>query len=322
VTNIRTTMTVHPGDRGIDVAVRPNPKAIVANGFTFVVRYITNRDNSWKVITSAEAQALHDVGLGILLVYEVNETRANGGAPIGAIDGQLARSAAIRAGYPLGLPVLFAVDTDTWSANIAAHEAYLRAAFAAVQPYGGGVYGDTDIIARVGRDSALNWLANATGWRGTRDQSLVDVIQHRTDLVNGWDPNTVVNEFQCWGFDGMPVPPHQPEVVPLPTPSLEDDMTTVHITVANQERFAEFWTVASLNPAGEPHCLFVTWSGPGGTEQQAFADDHGSDSKVVHVSYSLETFRRDLILLGDPTQIEDMRAPGGRWSASDFYAVR
>lgn len=97
----------------------------------------------------------------------------------------------------------------------------------------------------------------------------------------------------------------------------EDQMATVRVHVAG--RFAEFWTQCPI-VNGQPDILWLLWSGPGGSNYDRFAVNHGANG-VVEIITNLDVLRANIMLIGDPTQIEDSQAPGGHWSTDDFFRV-
>lgn len=218
-------MIVQTGERGCDYAFgRPTPAALKAAGFSFVVRYISTPATNPKNLTPAERDQLLDAGLSLWLVWEVASTSPSQGAALGATHGAAAKAQARALGYPIDVPILVAVDTDTYLGNIDRHADYVRAFVAACVPYPIGVYGDADILARIGPLSKLGWLPNATGWsaplarKQVIDAGLVHVQQGRGTTVDGIavDPNIVIRPCPAWSRSTAPTPAPLPSPVPIP----------------------------------------------------------------------------------------------------------
>jgi len=103
---------------------------------------------------------------------------------------------------------------------------------------------------------------------------------------------------------GVPVPP-------TPHPQ-EDEMATVILAI--EGRNAQFIGQGPLLADGTVHNLFVTWFGPG--PDSDFLNDHRNAPDTRVQPTLMETLRRDIILLGNPEEIEDST---GRWSENNFY---
>lgn len=219
--------SILPGERGLDYAFARPPGAFIRSlGYTFVVRYISPSTTNPKNLTIAERDNLQAAGVKILLVWESYATRPNTGAPGGRTDGTQARNYAFSLGYPGYVPILVAVDTDTYSGNIAAHEAYIRAFHEAVKPYSIGVYGDADILLKVPDICGVGWLPNASAWSSAKraqalELGLIDVLQRSQTTLYGPDGKTyVVDKNDCIqpiiAWDPDPEPPPTPPTSPLP----------------------------------------------------------------------------------------------------------
>jgi hypothetical protein len=101
---------------------------------------------------------------------------------------------------------------------------------------------------------------------------------------------------------------------PKPPPKKEEQMATAILHVPGWN--AQFIGQGPLLADGTVHNLFITWFGPG--PESPFLSDHAAAPDVVHQDVTLETMARDLILLGNPEEIQDAT---GEWTASDFFRV-
>lgn len=218
--------TVHPiGARGVDYSYgRPNYALLAGLGYRFAVRYQHPNRRHAKVLQAAERDELHGHGMGILLVWEINEARPLAGAQAGADDGRQACERAYELGYPPALPILCAFDTNIdprlYPREAGQARSYGHAFADAATPYGFGVYGDTDVIEMFRGVSVLNWLPNASSWStpASAAQQLVHVRQGRQQTIAGCvcDPNTVVRPINSWLPTADPAPsvPFPPTIQP------------------------------------------------------------------------------------------------------------
>lgn len=155
---------------------------------------------------------------------------------------------------------------------------------------------------------------------------VVDLVSHQgyaptrkidpatTDAVQGpWRPSSVTSSG-TWNFSDIRAEAaRRASLMPTPIPPQEDDMATVILAVSG--RNAQFIGQGPLLADGTVHNLFVTWFGPGPDGNPFLADHRAApDTKIQPVS--METLRRDIVLLGNPEEIEDST---GRWSAENFY---
>lgn len=115
------------------------------------------------------------------------------------------------------------------------------------------------------------------------------------------------------GDDLKPTPP-KPDPTPTPDPAWKDpDMATARLIVPG--RNAEFFATGERLPDGSVHCVQIVWSRPGGSP---FYEDHKGAPNVIVQPTSIETLKRDLILVGNPADIQDSTHT---WTAADFAGV-
>jgi hypothetical protein len=217
--------TIPPGAKGADY-VKLTPEILAwlkANGCTFVSRYIARTTRIGKIITPEEVRTLHANGIAVALVFEENVGDTNGGAARGFANGQWSRQFALELGYPAGLPLSAAADTDIYSGNIDAAVAYMEAFRTGLAPtYKLGMYADADLGRRVPCDRLC--IPNAKGWSRSFWQRVaaglpwgldVHILQGRAIYPPGVDPLTVYKAFDAWL--PTPDPPKPPPTPILPT---------------------------------------------------------------------------------------------------------
>lgn len=128
----------------------------------------------------------------------------------------------------------------------------------------------------------------------------------------------MVNSSMSWDMDIFretvsdylgPVPPID---------NSRDDMATCIMVSA--EHNAQFIGTGTLLADGTVHVVFATWFGPGEPTwpNNPFLANHSGAPDIVVQSTNAETFRDCIVLLGDPTEIDDSKH---NWTEADFYRV-
>ncbi len=166
--------------KGIDTAAkirRDAAKTLKALGVSFAGRYLVPAGMG-KDITAEEAKGLHDAGLAILLIWEIDAHRAARGGGIGAQDGERARKLAQDLGVPSGTAIFFAVDFLPGLDDHAPIEQYFRAARSAAAPYACGIYGPYDIVQAMKARIPALYVWQCVGWSGGKIFEGLDVYQH------------------------------------------------------------------------------------------------------------------------------------------------
>lgn len=330
------TVTIPRGARGVDSAQRLSPATIRSLGAIFTCRYYApwiNGKRAWKCLTPAEIVELHGAGIAILPNWESSATRPLSGASAGSIDGrEFARQLELD-DVPHEALVIVSCDMNAVAGNRAAVEAYFRAALGELAGAGytnQGVYGDTDLFGWLADLGIVGWLMVSPSFSdGTKNR--VHIWQRYQSTWNNprnvplagvpndiYDPNDVLADVAGVWLPHEVEQPARPDVIdppvtpPTPAPQ-EDILATARITV--EGRNAQFYGTGTLMPDGSVHCVLVTWSGPG---DQSFHQDHSTASDVVEQHYTPETLQRDLVLVGDPADIQDSLH---EWSPADFFRV-
>lgn len=255
-----STRTVQIGEIGTDYIERKSIAQLKAARITFVTRYVKPGHSAYELF-SPERDELLNGGIAITIVFETNVNAINGGAKQGQIDGYLAALDCAALKYPYVCAILAAVDTDAWSKNVTLCNAYLRAFYAASNPYGNGLYGDTEAFKLVRDFNPLWCKPNADGW--DEDPSLrplCHIWQGHEDKAKGWDyPNRVQHPFLAWtglGPDTTPQAAIGPIVGPNSTGALVVAVQYFLLTIANQQiDVTGEWD----SPTADAWHIFVVW---------------------------------------------------------------
>lgn len=168
--------------KGIDCAAKLTARtaaAIRTGGYAFAGRYLVPNSAAlaWKALTGAEAKAITGAGLRLLTVWETAAGRTRGGAAAGASDGAGALKCAREIGMPAGGIIYFAVDYDAQADEMAAIEAYLRAARANTGEYEIGVYGSYGVVEAMARRGACKGFWQCVAWSYGKKSAYLNVYQ-------------------------------------------------------------------------------------------------------------------------------------------------
>ncbi len=203
--------------KGIDCA-QPIPaataKAIAAQGYRFVARYLVPAGYRWKRLTRAEAEGITAAGMTIISVFETTASRPAGGASNGRADGKAAFQEATDIGQPKGTAIYFAVDYDAQPNDYDEIEAYLRAAARELGQYRTGIYGSYAVVEEMRRRGASQHYWQTYAWSRGRKSASANVWQYKNGVMVAGHPvdlnesygnegwwNTVVSEV-TEGSDG------------------------------------------------------------------------------------------------------------------------
>jgi hypothetical protein len=152
-------------------------------GIDFIARYYsTTTQQPEKRLTLLEAQAISAAGMTIVVVYEDGPTHVGYfSTSRGHQDAVNAYNTAAQMLQPSGSGVYFAVDYDATPSDIAqpisdyfrgVRQGFIDAAQGAPSIYSIGVYGSgacCDWIKDHLQIAKYSWLAESTGWHGSRD---------------------------------------------------------------------------------------------------------------------------------------------------------
>lgn len=265
------TITIPAGAEGIDFAWwRPGDQV---RPWSFVVRYLCKLPNG-KAVTRAEIDFYHSLGVAVGLVWEQAANDWEKGAAKGTEHGRLAAAFAQRLGYPKGLPLLTAFDTNALPGDARA-QGYGNAFYDEVMAagYDAGPYADLDVIRVLAKRSGLNWLAGATSWsdptKPYRPETmpgyeLVHVRQVISGSTPSYDRNVALRPFLAWlphetrdepttEVELRPIPPRPP----VPTTPIEEDDDMPNRFVADSQTKGSAVVTLTVDLEGRPHYTMV-----------------------------------------------------------------
>lgn len=217
-------VTIPVGAEGIDYAWW-RPTADQLKPWKYAVRYACKLPNG-KAATPAEAQFILSCGTAFVLVWEQGAADWQQGVNKGTEHGRLAAQFAVNLGYPKGLAIIAAYDTNAASGDSRAL-AYGMAFADQVEAAGYtlGLYADLDVIRLLQGRSALNWLAGARSWsapgpdykpENQRGYELVHVRQVISGSTPNYDRNVTLRPFWAWLPHDVNVEVEPPVVPPAP----------------------------------------------------------------------------------------------------------
>ena len=168
---------------GVDLSfARPGGKALAAAGKRFVVRYLeyshASAGSSGKFLTSAEVADYRGHGLALVANFESTSTRALDGHAAGVADGNDARVAMGKLGFPSSCPVYFSVDFDAQPSQQATIDAYLGGAASVLGKGRVGVYGSYSLVTRCRANGSATWWWQTYAWSGGKIATFAHIHQY------------------------------------------------------------------------------------------------------------------------------------------------
>jgi hypothetical protein len=207
--------------RGLDFAwSRPGVDAILAGGFTFVLRYLSY-DTTGKNLTRKEADTYRARGVDVVSNWEYSTTAALNGRGQGQRDAIEARRQHAACGGDPNAPIYFSVDFDATPGQQAAIDEYLRGAADVVGVARVGVYGGYWVVKRCLDNGTARWGWQTYAWSGGLWDPRAAIRQVQNGVRVGGadcDINTAMAaNFGQWFASGV-----NPSPGPLPGPPEEE----------------------------------------------------------------------------------------------------
>ena len=189
-------------------AARPKGSDIKALGYDGVLRYLCTSD--WKRLTAAEVKDYHANGLGIGVVFEDAAANALGGKKAGVSDATKALSQANALGFPVSIPIYFAVDFDSKPEQQATIDEYLRGAASVIGAERVGVYGSFYVVERCAANKTARWFWQTLAWSGKQVSKHNHILQNlKTPKIKDTDENESVDNWGGW-YGNSPAPAPTP----------------------------------------------------------------------------------------------------------------
>lgn len=196
---------------GLDYAGgRPDPEAIRAAGFDFVVRYLSDGGPGLpgKLLTPDEADALRAAGVDIVSNWETTADRMRAGYDAGVYDATAARAQVLTCGGRPDRPIYFSADWDAAPEDQTAIDDYLRGAASVLGAHNVGIYGGYWPASRALNDGVAEWEWQTDAWSGGQADDRRKMHQRiGTAVVDGvqCDINeALADDFGQWSYGEEP----------------------------------------------------------------------------------------------------------------------
>lgn len=167
---------------GIDCSTRLNPttaQALKNSGVMTIGRYLGYKLGLWNSITPDEVKAIHDAGMSIFLIFELNPTSVSYfNYEKGLSDAKQAIAEAEFLGVPRGLAIYFTVDYDAQPGDMSSIIDYLQGVRDGLGgKYLLGIYGSYTVIKSVQADRYYQTYA----WSGGQTAPN-HIMQYKNDV--------------------------------------------------------------------------------------------------------------------------------------------
>lgn len=196
---------------GLDYAGgRPDPQAIRAAGFDFVVRYLSDGGPGLpgKLLTPDEADRLRAAGVDIVANWETTADRMLGGYAAGQYDAAVALAQAQACGMSGDRPIYFSADWDAYESQQGVINDYLRGAAEVIGVENVGIYGGYWPLSRALDAGVAHWAWQTDAWSGGNRDDRAQLHQRiGTAVVGGVECDVneaLADDFGQWSY--IPAP--------------------------------------------------------------------------------------------------------------------
>lgn len=155
---------------------RPSVANLKTGKAEFVCRYLSN--TAGKNITKAEATALHNAGIAIVLVWETGSNSALNGYNAGKNHASIAKKQAHEIEFPDDRPIYFAVDFDATETDQKKINSYLNGAASVLGENRVGIYGGYWPVSRALDAKTAKWAWQTYAWSGGKWDSRAHIRQY------------------------------------------------------------------------------------------------------------------------------------------------
>lgn len=201
---------------------RPDPKEIRRKGYIGAIRYLAPESPAThgKILHPTERDALHEAGLGILLVFESTAKRATEGQAAGEADRKTAEQMAKTLGYPASFPIFYAVDGDYEPAKV---EDYFQGITAKPPTHKVGVYGSRRVGECLKQLGLVEFVWQTEAWNGATVSKAADLYQRiGASSIPSTDEDVIVNGSKLSGWLPKAGDPKPDPQRPTPHPANPD----------------------------------------------------------------------------------------------------
>ncbi|MGW2659537.1 DUF1906 domain-containing protein [Nocardia tengchongensis] len=209
---------------GLDYAAgRPAPSAITANGYDFVVRYLSDGGPSLpgKLLTPAEADDLRAHGISIVANWETTAARMLDGYGAGVTDARAALAQVLRCGGRADRPIYFSADFDATPQQQVPIDAYLDGAASVIGRSNVGIYGGYWPVSRALDGGTATWAWQTVAWSGGRVDPRIAIYQNGEQVtIDGVECD--VNQTDRMDFGQWDVETEEPDLTPEQDAALRD----------------------------------------------------------------------------------------------------
>jgi hypothetical protein len=164
---------------GIDCAGRPSGASVIAGGYSFVCRYLSDGGSSLpgKLLLASEVADFQANGVGVVSNWETTGTTALGGYSAGVSDAQQAWAIHTSLGGPAGRPIYFSLDWDEAPDQDTAVFAYFQGIASVIGLQQTGAYGGYWPLSRLLDAGLITYAWQTQAWSGGNQDPRINILQ-------------------------------------------------------------------------------------------------------------------------------------------------
>lgn len=182
-------------------------------GATFVCRYLSETQNTWKNLTASEASTLQAAGIDIVSNWEEDTNDWQGGQSQGVNFAQQAQAMHSACGGPAGAPIYFSVDMDADPTSVV-NSGYFQGINSVLGVDRTGAYAGTAVLEALKSAGLITytWRTMSTDFQGgagtTGEFNLTQDGEYNSD----YDKDTAwTDDFGQWSAHTTPTAPESPQ---------------------------------------------------------------------------------------------------------------
>ncbi|MVU82941.1 DUF1906 domain-containing protein [Nocardia sp. ET3-3] len=232
---------------GLDYAAgRPAPSAIKAEGYDFIVGYLSPGGPTLpgKLLTPAEADDLRAHGISIVSNWETTAVRMLDGYGAGVTDARSALDQVLRCGGRPDRPIYFSADFDATPQQQTPIDAYLDGAASVLGRANVGIYGGYWPLSRALDNGSATWAWQTVAWSGGNVDPRISIFQTGEQVTVDNVPCDV-NQTDRADFGQWDAGTEEPDMTPEQDQILRDVQTQL------RGPGLEGWPQLGTNAAGQ-----------------------------------------------------------------------